>query len=108
MLTLFKIKNIALIDRLEIEFGPGLNLLTGETGSGKSIIVDSLGALTGDRLSSELIKQGETSAQIEGYFTVEQDLELSTIFEESASISNRTQRSSSAATFRSRAKPDIC
>lgn len=83
MLTLFKIKNIALIDRLEIEFGPGLNLLTGETGSGKSIIVDSLGALTGDRLSSELIKQGETSAQIEGYFTVEQDLAFSTIFEES-------------------------
>ena len=41
MLTLLKITNIALIDELEIEFGPGLNLLTGETGSGKSIIVDS-------------------------------------------------------------------
>ena len=44
MLTLLKIKNIALIDDLDIEFGGGLNLLTGETGSGKSIIVDSLGA----------------------------------------------------------------
>ena len=42
MLTLLKINNIALIDQLELEFGPGLNLLTGETGSGKSIIVDSL------------------------------------------------------------------
>ena len=45
MLTLLKINSIALIDELEIEFGRGLNLLTGETGSGKSIIIDSLGAL---------------------------------------------------------------
>jgi len=83
VLTLFKIKNIALIDRLELEFGPGLNLLTGETGSGKSIIVDSLGALTGDRLSNDLIKQGETSAQIEGNFVVEPNTALHAIFEES-------------------------
>lgn len=83
MLTLFKIKNIALIDRLELEFGPGLNLLTGETGSGKSIIVDSLGALTGDRVSNDLIKQGEVSAQIEGNFIVEMDTALHAIFDES-------------------------
>jgi len=83
MLSLLKIKNIALIDRLEIEFGGGLNLLTGETGSGKSIIVDSLGALTGDRVSSELIKEGEDSAQIEGLFTVTANTELRTIFDES-------------------------
>jgi DNA repair protein RecN (Recombination protein N) len=83
MLSLLKIKNIALIDRLEIEFGGGLNLLTGETGSGKSIIVDSLGALTGDRVSSELIKEGEDSAQIEGLFTVTANAELRSIFDES-------------------------
>ncbi|MEK7857116.1 MAG: AAA family ATPase, partial [Acidobacteriota bacterium] len=47
MLEFLKVKNIALIDEIEIEFGSGLNLLTGETGSGKSIIVDSLGMLTG-------------------------------------------------------------
>src|SRR6185369_5816650 len=70
MLTLLKIDNIALIDRLEIEFGTGLNLLTGETGSGKSIIVDSLGALTGERVSSDLIKEGEESARIEGLFSL--------------------------------------
>jgi DNA repair protein RecN (Recombination protein N) len=70
MLTLLKIKNIALIDSLEVEFGAGLNLLTGETGSGKSIIVDSLGALTGERVSSDLIKEGEDSATIEGLFTL--------------------------------------
>ena len=69
MLTLLKIKNIALIDELAIEFGEGLNLLTGETGSGKSIIVDSLGALTGERVSSDLIKDGRGLAIIEGLFS---------------------------------------
>jgi DNA repair protein RecN (Recombination protein N) len=68
MLTLLKIKNIALIDDLTVEFGEGLNLLTGETGSGKSIIVDSLGALTGERVSGDLIKDGQESAVIEGLF----------------------------------------
>ena len=83
MLSLLKIKNIALIDRLEVEFGHGLNLLTGETGSGKSIIVDSLGALTGDRISSDLIKQGEQNAQVEGIFAVAADPELKAIFDAS-------------------------
>lgn len=70
MLEFLKVKNIALIDDIEIEFGEGLNLLTGETGSGKSIIVDSLGTLTGERVSSDLIKTGQPSAQIEGLFSV--------------------------------------
>ena len=71
MLNLLKISNIALIDALEIEFGRGLNLLTGETGSGKSIIVDSLGALAGERVTSELVKEGSEAAKIEGLFTVD-------------------------------------
>ena len=71
MLTLLKINNIALIDELEIEFSAGLNLLTGETGSGKSIIVDSLGAVIGDRVSSDLIKEGAQTARIEGLFMLE-------------------------------------
>ncbi len=83
MLSLLKIKNIALIDELQIEFSRGLNLLTGETGSGKSIIVDSLGALTGDRISSDLIKEGEKAAQIEGLFTLKPDAHLHEIFYES-------------------------
>ncbi len=83
MLSLLKIKNIALIDELELEFAKGLNLLTGETGSGKSIIVDSLGALTGERISSELIKEGENSAQIEGLFLVKPTPELHEVFYES-------------------------
>ena len=83
MLNLLNIKNIALIDSLEVEFGPGLNLLTGETGSGKSIIVDSLGALTGERVSSDLIKDGADAAQIEGLFEIAPDGALQEIFETS-------------------------
>jgi DNA repair protein RecN (Recombination protein N) len=82
MLTLLKIKNIALIESLEVEFGPGLNLLTGETGSGKSIIVDSLGALTGERVSADLIKEGEQAATIEGLFSFGHVGEIQSIFEE--------------------------
>ena len=82
MLSLLKIKNIALIDELELEFGHGLNLLTGETGSGKSIIVDSLGALTGERVSSDLIKEGQDAARIEGLFSVDADQALKTVLDE--------------------------
>lgn len=83
MLSLLKIKNIALIDELAVEFGEGLNLLTGETGSGKSIIVDSLGALTGERVSSDLIKEGEDAATIEGLFSLSANADLHEIFYES-------------------------
>ena len=82
MLTLLKITNIALIDELSVEFGGGLNLLTGETGSGKSIIVDSLGALTGTRVSNDLIKEGEASAKIEGLFSIEMTDALAAVFDE--------------------------
>lgn len=82
MLTLLKIKNIALIDELTLEFGDGLNLLTGETGSGKSIIVDSLGALTGDRVSGDLIKEGAASAVICGLFSIEPGKELAELLDE--------------------------
>ncbi len=81
MLTRLRIKNIALIDDLAIEFGGGLNLLTGETGSGKSIIIDSLGALTGERVSNDLIKDGCESAVIEGLFSMEVGDDLRTIFD---------------------------
>src|SRR4029078_1805531 len=82
MLSLLKIKNIALIDELELEFGHGLNLLTGETGSGKTIIGDSLRALTGERVSSDLIKEGQDAARIEGLFSVDADQALKTVLDE--------------------------
>lgn len=83
MLTLLKIRNFALIDDLSVEFGRGLNLLTGETGSGKSIIVDSLSALTGERVYSELIKEGEDTARIEGVFEIRLTDALRREFDES-------------------------
>jgi DNA repair protein RecN (Recombination protein N) len=79
MLTLLNISNIALIDDLQIEFDPGLNLLTGETGSGKSIIVDALGVLIGARFQSDLIKTGASRASIEGLFSVKRNIQLEEI-----------------------------
>jgi DNA repair protein RecN (Recombination protein N) len=68
MLRLLKIRDFALVRNLEIEFKPGLNLLTGETGSGKSIVVDALGLLAGDRPSPEMIRRGSETATMEGEF----------------------------------------
>ena len=81
MLTLLNISNIALIDELRVEFEPGLNLLTGETGSGKSIIVDALGVLIGGRFASDLLKSGAERAFIEGLFSVAPNQELAAILE---------------------------
>jgi DNA repair protein RecN (Recombination protein N) len=76
MLTLLNISNIALIDELKVEFEPGLNLLTGETGSGKSIIVDALGVLIGGRFTSDLLKAGRDRGFIEGLFSVDANKDL--------------------------------
>src|ERR1041385_536835 len=70
MLQLLNISNIALIDELQVEFDNGLNLLTGETGSGKSIIIDALGVLIGGRFTNELLKTGAEKGFIEGLFVV--------------------------------------
>jgi DNA repair protein RecN (Recombination protein N) len=65
MLKLLKIKNIALVHSVELELGPGLTLLTGETGAGKSILIDALGLLLGARASADLIRTGEDVAVVE-------------------------------------------
>ena len=64
------IENYAVVDRLRVRFHPGLNLLTGETGSGKSIVVDALGLLFGGRASADMIRSGEERARISGIFSV--------------------------------------
>jgi len=68
MLKFLSIENFALIDRLEIEFSRGLNLITGETGSGKSILVDAVGLLLGTRASQEMLRHGFEKARVEGIF----------------------------------------
>jgi DNA repair protein RecN (Recombination protein N) len=71
MLRLIRIRNLALIRELEIEFGRGLNLLTGETGSGKSILVDAFGLLLGARSSQEMIRSDCDAAVLEGLFEID-------------------------------------
>src|SRR5438132_3652813 len=76
MLTFLNSSNIALIDELTVEFDRGLNLLTGETGSGKSIMVDALGVLIGGRFTADLLKAGRERGSIEGLFYISRNREL--------------------------------
>ncbi|MCL4863063.1 MAG: AAA family ATPase, partial [Caldilineaceae bacterium] len=68
MLHELRIRNFAIIDDLHLHFGPGLNILTGETGAGKSIIIDALGLLLGDRAAAEWVRAGSELAEIEATF----------------------------------------
>jgi DNA repair protein RecN (Recombination protein N) len=70
MLQTLRIENFALIDHLELSFGAGLNVLTGETGAGKSIILDALDALLGGKVTSRIIRSGRQQAMIEGSFVI--------------------------------------
>src|SRR3954453_7805992 len=82
MLSELRIRNFALIDRLSVRLGPGLNVLTGETGAGKSIIVGALSLLLGERASSEVVRSGEDRASIEGVFEVDGREDLARLLDE--------------------------
>ncbi|MBP3040622.1 DNA repair protein RecN [Bacillaceae bacterium Marseille-Q3522] len=71
MLSELSIKNFAIIDEISISFNKGLTVLTGETGAGKSIIIDAIHLLVGGRGSSEFVRHGEKKAEIEGLFQIE-------------------------------------
>jgi DNA repair protein RecN (Recombination protein N) len=77
MLTDLTIKNFAIIDQVHTQFGPGLNALTGETGAGKSILVDAINLLLGSRASAEMIRTGQEEASVEAFLEVEAGMELS-------------------------------
>ncbi|MGN0467295.1 MAG: DNA repair protein RecN [Acutalibacteraceae bacterium] len=68
MLTNIKIENVAVIEKAEINFESGLNILTGETGAGKSIVIDSINAIIGERTSKELVRDGTDCAKITAFF----------------------------------------
>ena len=68
MLRTLDIENIAVIEKTTVEFSNGLNVLTGETGAGKSIVVDSINAILGERTSKELVRNGADSAYVSAYF----------------------------------------
>ena len=74
MLKKLYIKDYALIDELSVNLGPGLNILTGETGTGKSIIIGALSLLLGERTNTDVIRQGAKVAVVEGLFNVPSSL----------------------------------
>ena len=76
MLRLLRVRNFALIDQLELQFKDGFNLLSGETGAGKSMIVDALGLLAGAKASPEMVRTGESRAIVEAVFEADLRSEL--------------------------------
>lgn len=71
MLTEIHVRNFALMERLDLELGPGLNILTGETGAGKSILIDAINAILGERTGADAIRSGAEKAAVEGVFSTE-------------------------------------
>ena len=82
MLQTLSIKQFAIIDELEIHFSDGLTVLSGETGSGKSIIIDAIGQLIGMRASSDFVRHGEKKAIIEGIFDIDNSKEAISVLNE--------------------------
>lgn len=82
MLQTLSIKQFAIIDELEIQFSDGLTVLSGETGSGKSIIIDAIGQLIGMRASSDYVRHGEKKAIIEGIFDIDESKDAISILED--------------------------
>ena len=82
MLEGVKIKNFAIVEDIHVEFGRGLNVITGETGAGKSIIIESLGLALGERADKSMIRAGEESCGIEAVFKLPDSSEIDNILEE--------------------------
>jgi DNA repair protein RecN (Recombination protein N) len=82
MLTELRIKNFAIIESLALPLAPGFNVLSGETGAGKSIIVDALGLLLGERANSDMIRTGTDRATVEGTFDIGSDGALAKVLDE--------------------------
>ncbi|HED05311.1 MAG TPA: DNA repair protein RecN, partial [Ignavibacteria bacterium] len=82
MLKSLLIKDYALIEQVNVEFGKGLNIITGETGAGKSILIDAMGLLLGERASNEVIRKGAFKTVVEGIFDVENNFKIKNILKE--------------------------
>ena len=82
MLKSLQVKDYALIDKVDVEFGKGLNIITGETGAGKSILIDAMGLLLGERASTEVVRKGAVKSVVEGVFEVESNKKVRKLIEE--------------------------
>ena len=82
MLQSLRVWNFALLEEVAVEFGTGLNILTGETGAGKSILIDALGAILGQRISSDAIRSGCDALRVEAVFACEGDAALASLLTE--------------------------
>ncbi len=76
------VKDYALIEQINIEFGKGLNIITGETGAGKSILIDAMGLLLGERASTEVVRKGASKSIVEGIFDVENNKKIKKILKD--------------------------
>ena len=82
MLLEISIKNFAIIEEISLNFEQGMTVLTGETGAGKSIIIDAMNMMLGSRATTDVIRHGAPKAEIEGLFSLENSRALREIFEE--------------------------
>ena len=82
MLKSLHIKDYALIDQVNVEFGKGLNIITGETGAGKSILIDAMGLLLGERASTEVVRKDASKSVVEGVFDVESNKKVKKLVEQ--------------------------
>lgn len=82
MLKSLLVKDYALIEQVNVEFGTGLNIITGETGAGKSILIDAMSLLLGERASTEVVRKGANKSVVEGIFNVEANKKVQKLLEE--------------------------
>ena len=82
MIKSFEVKDYALIEHIFVEFGRGLNIITGETGAGKSILIDAMGLLLGERASTEVVRKGAQKSFVEGIFEVKGNKKVKSLLDE--------------------------
>ena len=82
MLLEISIKNFAIIEEIALNFETGMTVLTGETGAGKSIIIDAMNMMLGSRATTDVIRHGAPKAEIEGLFAIDENPALQQLFEE--------------------------